>query len=114
MFTVKKQLTFAAAHKLNLPYDSKCTNLHGHEWEATVYLKAQQLDANGMVLDFTVIKKRICGVLDHSYLNDVLPFNPTAENIAKWISDQLTDNRVICYMVELRESKNNMVIYTRD
>ena len=114
MFTVKKHLTFAAAHKLSLPYESKCTSLHGHEWDLTVYLRSKTLDDNGMVMDFTEIKKRIAGVLDHSYLNDVLPFNPTAENIARWVSDQLTDSRVTCYMVELSESRNNTVIYTRD
>ncbi len=114
MFTVKKHLTFAAAHRLDLPYKSKCTNLHGHEWELTVYLRASELDSNGMVMDFSEIKHRISGILDHSYLNDVLPFNPTAENIARWVSDQLTDNRVVCYMVELMESRNNTVIYTRD
>ncbi len=114
MFTVKKRLTFAAAHRLELPYESKCTRLHGHEWEAVIYLRAAELDSCGMVMDFSEIKRRIAGTLDHTCLNEVLPFNPTAENIARWISDQLTDSRVTCFEVDLRESAGNSVIYTRD
>ena len=62
MFTVKKRLTFAAAHRLELPYDSKCTRLHGHEWEAVIYLRAAELDSCGMVMDFSEIKRRIAFV----------------------------------------------------
>jgi len=114
MFIIQKHISFAAAHKLSLPYESKCTNLHGHEWQAEVFLRSSSLDDNGMVLDFSVIKKRISGYLDHKYLNELFDFNPTAENIAKWISDTLTDDRVTCFKVELKESANNTVIYTRD
>lgn len=114
MFIVTKEVTFSAAHKLELDYESKCTNLHGHEWKAYISLRAQELDHNGMVLDFTKVKKFIKDHLDHKYLNDVLPFNPTAENIAKYISDQLTDERVTCFEVKLYESANNCVIYQRD
>ena len=82
MFIIKKEVTFAAAHKLNLDYESKCTNLHGHEWKAYISLSAKELDKNGMVIDFTEVKRFINKNLDHKYLNEILPFNPTAENIA--------------------------------
>ena len=49
-------------------------------------------------------------VLDHQVLNDVVPFNPTAENIAKWICDQVPH----CYRVEVQESKGNVAIYEID
>lgn len=114
MFTVKKKLSFSAAHKLNLPYESKCTNLHGHEWHAEIYVQSKELNENGMVVDFSYIKKKIVSVLDHKYLNEIFDFNPTAENIAKWISDQLTNDKITCFRVELAESNNNIVIYTRD
>ncbi|MBR5271649.1 MAG: 6-carboxytetrahydropterin synthase, partial [Clostridia bacterium] len=32
MYEVRKRLEISAAHKLALNYDSKCTNLHGHNW----------------------------------------------------------------------------------
>ena len=97
MYTVIKKIAFSAAHRLTLDYESKCCRLHGHEWHVTVYVRAAELDRNGMVIDFTEIKKKVTGKLDHSYLNEVLDFNPTAENIAKWISDTLTDGRAECY-----------------
>lgn len=111
MYEIKKTLEISAAHKLDLDYDSKCTNLHGHNWIVTVYLRAQSLNKHGMIMDFTEIKQKINGTMDHKILNDVLPFNPTAENMAKYICDTLAP---FCYKVEVTESENNMASYTRE
>ena len=63
-----------------------------------------------MVIDFTHIKQVVKDQLDHRNLNEVLPFNPTAENIARWICDQLPT----CYKVEVQESEGNTAIYDKD
>ena len=47
---------------------------------------------------------------DHKNLNDVLPCNPTAENIARWICEQVPH----CVKVEVCESEGNRVIYEKD
>lgn len=107
MYYVTKRLEISAAHRLKLDYESKCTNLHGHNWIVTVHCRAAELNANGMVTDFTHIKETILGMLDHACLNDVLPFNPTAENIARWICDNV-DN---CYRVDIQESEGNTASY---
>ena len=103
MYTVKKRMEIAGAHRLNLNYESKCANLHGHNWIVVVWCKSQTLDANGMVIDFTHIKREVQEKLDHKFLNDVVPFNPTAENIAKWVCEQIPH----CYRVSVQESEGN-------
>ena len=107
MYYIKKVLEISASHRLCLDYESKCTNLHGHNWIITVYCRAEKLNANGMVTDFTHIKHQVSDVLDHANLNEVLPFNPTAENIARWICDRVEN----CYRVDVQESEGNTASY---
>ncbi len=110
MYIVKKRIEISAAHSLGLSYQSKCENLHGHNWIITVYCRSMELNEDGMVIDFAHIKKAITSRLDHQNLNEVLPFNPTAENIARWVCEQLS----CCYKVEVQESENNIAIYEKD
>ncbi|MBT3346992.1 MAG: 6-carboxytetrahydropterin synthase QueD [Thiotrichales bacterium] len=79
---------FAAAHSLR-DYPGDCQKLHGHNWKVEVEVVASELDDLGMAVDFKKIKqitKEATDRLDHSYLNELDPFNrinPTAENIAR-------------------------------
>jgi 6-pyruvoyltetrahydropterin/6-carboxytetrahydropterin synthase len=75
----------------------------------TIHCKSETLNENGMVEDFSAIKSLLTRKLDHKNLNEVLPFNPTAENIAKWICDQIPT----CYKVEVQESENNIASYEK-
>ena len=110
MYFISKRMEIAGAHNLKLDYESKCQNVHGHNWIVTVYCKAEQLNNNGMIEDFTIIKKKIHDKLDHKYINDVVDFNPTAENMAKWICDQIPS----CYSVDVQESEGNIATYVED
>nr|DAE87698.1 MAG TPA: 6-pyruvoyl tetrahydropterin synthase [Caudoviricetes sp.] len=107
MYYVRKELEVSAAHKLELDYESRCTNMHGHNWKITVFCKSDEVNQNGMVIDFKEIKKSVHAVMDHKYLNDVFDFNPTAENIAKWVVDSIP----CCYRAEVEESSNNWAAY---
>lgn len=46
----------ALAHFLDLPYESKCQRLHGHNYYVKVDIGAE-LNDEGMVIDFTKLKK---------------------------------------------------------
>lgn len=109
MYYITKTLEISAAHHLNLDYESKCTNLHGHNWKIKIFCKARELDKNGMVCDFIHIKQTV-NQLDHRNLNDILPFNPTAENIARWLTEQIPN----CYRAEVQESEGNTAVYEKD
>ncbi len=110
MYYVTKRMEISGSHYLHLSRESKCENLHGHNWIVTVYCRSRELDSDGMVVDFTEIKKKIHGYLDHRNLNDLLPFNPTAENIAKWVTDQIPH----CYKCSVQESEGNVATYEID
>lgn len=110
MYYVSKTFEVAGCHRLELSYPSKCRRLHGHNWVITVYCKARELNADGMVCDFTHIKEKIHGYLDHGNFNELLPFNPTAENIARWITGQVPG----CYMTKVQESKGNVAVYVKE
>jgi len=87
-------------------HESKCAHLHGHNYRFHFTVEGEQ-DKLGRVMDFSVIKSTLCQWLedewDHRFLiwkNDLLsahlkdldragtvivPFNPTAENMAKFM-----------------------------
>lgn len=110
MYYVSKRMEIAGAHNLKLSYESKCSNLHGHNWIVIVYCKSEELNEDGMIIDFKHIKDKVSNKLDHQYLNDIVDFNPTAENMAKWICEEIGDK---CYKVSVQESEGNIAIYER-
>ena len=96
MYEVTVTAWFSGAHRLR-EYKGKCENLHGHNWKVSVTVsRPGGLDRTGMVIDFGVLKeklKEILHQLDHAFLNDLPYFkkknNPTSENIARFISEEL-------------------------
>jgi len=127
MFKIKKTFEVAVAHRLNLSYESKCSEFHGHNLVIVVCCASDELDKNGMVVDFTYVKKIIHDIIDHSSLSNVdcpecgcrvitssIPANywdnPTAERIAKWICMQIDK----CYRVDVQESTGNVATYIDD
>jgi 6-pyruvoyltetrahydropterin/6-carboxytetrahydropterin synthase len=80
---VTKIFTFDSAHRLD-DYIGKCANLHGHTYKLEVTIKGRT-DHRGIVVDFgdikSIVNEQIIGKYDHRFLNDLMEFNTTAENM---------------------------------
>lgn len=111
-------------------HESGCRHLHGHNYRIHFEIKAD-LDELGRVLDFSVMKKLLCDWIentwDHKFLiwkDDprldalleideesfiVVPFNPTAENIAAYflneVAPKLLPENVELISVKLEETR---------
>jgi 6-pyruvoyltetrahydropterin/6-carboxytetrahydropterin synthase len=95
MFEVSVDETFSAGHALR-GYKGKCENPHGHNYKVRLTVRGPQLDSIGLLFDFVHLKQVLHAVInemDHKYLNDQAPFielNPSAENIAKYLYDEVS------------------------
>ena len=104
---------FQAAHYLK-GYKGKCEKVHGHTFQVEVRVEVLELDKTGIGLDFTEIKKRLAEVLpDHSLLNEVYDFNPTAENLARRFFEELKKHFPV-RAVTVWESEDASATYTED
>ncbi len=94
MFELKVSTEFSAAHSLR-EYKGKCEELHGHNWKVELEVSSKGLDKAGMLVDFKELKYKLNKIikrLDHQHLNKLPYFkkvNPTSENIAKYIFQEL-------------------------
>ena len=113
-----RQLTFCAGHRL-YRHESKCAFFHGHNYRVDIEVVGDsggcEVDDVGRVVDFSLIKKRMLGWLDanwdHAFLvfeeDDnalaavrmvqptkyfVMPWNPTAENMARYLLEVVAPN----------------------
>lgn len=105
MITANRYHDISVGHRV-FGHESKCAHLHGHNYRVHFTI-AGELDDIGRVLDFSVIKEKLCMWLeeqwDHKFLiweDDPwqvvlaqidpkgvvwVPFNPTAENMAEYL-----------------------------
>jgi len=116
MYEIKAQSSFSAAHNLR-NYRGKCENLHGHNWKVEAVFAYQALDKDGMAVDFKEAKailKSVLAQFDHSYLNETSSFkaaNPTSENMAKFIYDELKKKDGHIQSVSVWENDNSCATY---
>lgn len=121
--TIVKEFTFDAAHRLE-NHLGKCQNIHGHTYKLQVGVYGpikSKLGASdeGMVIDFTdlknLVKSEIIDKLDHQFINDILPFRPTAENMAVWMIQVLRKAGISVRFIRLYETPTSYVeIVERD
>lgn len=133
MIICTRKIEFDSAHRL-INHEGKCKLMHGHRYVLEASFTANELDEVGRVIDFSVIKDLlgswINSNLDHNtilswqdkklgdeiekitnqkiyYINQ----NPTAENIAKHLLEDIcpkifADHQVKCIAIKLYETPN--------
>lgn len=114
MYTLIVRASFEAAH--DIPgHKGKCKHLHGHTYKLEAEFAGTELDEIGMLVDFGDLKAVLNEFLpDHCYLNDVVPFSTTAENLSRWIFEQLQARNLPVAAVTLWETERNGCRYTPD
>lgn len=116
MFEVMVEGSFAAAHRL-LNYDGICENQHGHNWKVRVFIRGENLDNAGILIDFKFLSSALNNVidkLDHTDLNNIKEFrdmSPSSELIAKYIYKQLKDTVHNLYKVSVWETDKASATY---
>lgn len=120
MFEASVKASFSGAHRLK-GYRGKCENIHGHNWDVEVFIGAENLDRQGISMDFRLLKRKLKGVLDaldHRDLNKTAFFrrnNPSAENIAKHIymnlKKSVNSKGISLRRVNVWETKDSCAVY---
>ena len=129
-----RRIQFCAGHRV-LGHEGKCAHLHGHNYVAFFHAEADGLDEIGRIIDFGVLKEKLGGWVDEQWDHGfvycaedeevaeifsrhlpghkrfVLPYNPTAENMARYLleevgPEQLEGTGVHLVKVVLWETEN--------
>ena len=97
MYEQSYSFSFEAAHELgqNVGRDPAhpYSHIHGHSFEVTVTLAAEELGEKEWITDFAKLKAACATMherLDHRFLNEIEGLErPTMENIARYLFDAL-------------------------
>lgn len=116
---IYKQFSLESAHRLpNVPEGHKCARLHGHSFLVSLWISGPVAEPQGWVQDFADIKtafKPIYDRLDHHYLNDIPGLeNPTSENLARWIWQELKPRLPLLSKIEINETCTSGCVYRGD
>lgn len=128
--TAERYHDISCGHRV-VGHEGKCKTLHGHNYRVHFVVGAPELDGLGRVLDFTAIKESLCMWLENNWDHRmliwakdpmlpvlekldrsvvVLPFNPTAENMAHFLlkvigPQQLLNSGITLVEVRVEETR---------
>ena len=119
MIDIFKVFPIEAAHRLpNVPEGHQCARLHGHSFRVEVHVRGPIDAQTGWVMDFADLKLAFAPIhqqLDHHYLNDVPGLeNPTSENLARWIWQQLKPGLPLLARIVVHETCTSGCSYAGD
>lgn len=132
---VTKTFTFDSAHQL-LGHEGKCANVHGHTYQLEVTIKGPVNNVpgasdEGFVMDFAdlkqVVKTIIIDHFDHAFIAKgdepvvevlkqtgskvvELGFRTTAERLAAYIFNQLTEAGLPVHRIKLYETPTSWAV----
>lgn len=129
MFTISKSIWISASHSLK--GHPKCERMHGHNYKVVVTIAGPELDEQGMLIDFGIVKEiltDVVGRFDHMHIGSLpkgwtanpshvleVPFEYTSsENLAKyWASEiQKKLNKPFTVIrLEVNETASNTAIW---
>lgn len=122
-FSIVRKHEIQAAHRI-YGHHGKCKNFHGHSYVFNIYCSGDELNDLGMLVDFEVLRSTICKWLDDNYdhrmilwdkdpiaqqvkLLDpstvIVPFNPTAENMAAHILTEVAPSLLSNYPITINK-----------
>ncbi|WFP50684.1 6-carboxytetrahydropterin synthase [Methylomonas sp. EFPC3] len=134
MYIITKEVYFCYGHRL-MNHPGKCRNLHGHSVKASISIRQEQLNQQGMVCDFSDVKacveSFIDDVLDHNFLlhkdDPIIPAlianneqylaideHPTAEVLSKMIYQYVKQQGFNVDQVVLWETASANACYRED
>ncbi len=104
---------FDSAHILN-DFDGKCNRVHGHTWRIEIFIQVDEIQPNGISIEFGELKAYLRDFLpDHYLLNDHLKMNhPTAENLVIYFYQEIKKQFPNLVKVVLWETDQNGVEYS--
>jgi 6-pyruvoyltetrahydropterin/6-carboxytetrahydropterin synthase len=115
VYRIGIEYQFESGHYLTgLPAEHKCARPHGHNYVLRVEFASETLDATGFVIDYfdaRPIKDYIDVTWDHRMLNDVVDFNPTVENLVRFLYDKFKGQFPQLSAVEIRETPTTFARY---
>lgn len=138
MITIERYHDISMGHRV-VGHENKCRHLHGHNYRIHFTCTADKLDTLGRVIDFGIVKQLLCEWLelnwDHKMMlwsedpllkdlqglvpNDlvIVPFNPTAEQMAEYLvtqvgPQQLRGTGVLLTSVRIEETRKCSAVYS--
>lgn len=128
---IMRRITFCAGHRLQ-GHGGKCEHFHGHNYVVEFHITGAEVDEVGRLIDFAILKTLFKGWIDDNWDHGfvlwdkdangraameivtpkklyLLPYNPTAENMARYLLDEicpklLKGQTVKCWKVVLWET----------
>ena len=101
-----------------LPADHPCSRVHGHSFQVEIHVSGPLDPDMDWVVDFAELDAAFSPIhaqLDHHYLNDIPGLdNPTSENLARWIWQQLKPTLPLLSKVVVKETCTSGCVYLGD